>query len=307
MRITSIYFCLVITLALLGEAIAGPLEDCMLQRNAGKYREAVSFGEQAVSIDKESMPAWYCLGDSWGRMGFVPPAISALTNGLAVAKRDFDRMKIYYRIGEILHDSGNDPKAELEAWTRCIELAVKIEDPKTRITAMHQRAILLAEAGEVDKAIAEYTALEALLKGDKRWSVVMNNLAALYVKKKQYTNAFGVINRAIQEDMKAGDKANLYNHQASLGYIELLNKNYRAASIRLLSTYESATKDKYKDDRFWASINRYLSEMYLALGNIDKAKYHAAEGLKYQPSDQKPSTKEPPKKGSSKRTESGRH
>lgn len=295
---------LIISLVLPCISVAASPDECIALRNSGKYREAVRAGEDAVAMDRGNMSAWYCLGDSWALMGSVRPAVSSLANALKVAQKDYDKMKIYYRIGEILNNVAGEEMAALEAWTQCTALAVKTEDTKVRILAMQQRAILLDKTGKIDQSISEYITLGDLLKGDNRHPVVLNNLAALYIKKKQYGKAADVLGQAVQEDRKAGNKLNLYYHQASLGYTYLQAGNKRPAYSLLTEIYQSATTDKYKDARFWVMINHYMSEMYLAIGDYKKAKLHAAEAAKFQ-LEEKPLIN-PPKEGITKHVESKR-
>lgn len=275
-----------ILIVVLFQPIAGIAENdaekCVRLRDAGRYCEAVLAGEAAAGMEKGNLSAWFCLGDSWARMGgHLPQAISALSNALVTAQRDYDRMKVYYRIGEVLEGVSGEEKALLEAWTQCARLAAATEDRKTLMTAKKMRARYLDETGNRIGAIAEYAELVQLMGTDSRRAIVLNNKAALHLKLGQLNEAEKDLKTAVAVDEAAKDTENRLWHRASLGYVYAQQGRMGEAMKTLIDAHNEAVKHGKMDDRFWYTIHTYMSEAYIKGGYFQQGKEHAALAEKY--------------------------
>ncbi len=246
----------------------GAINDCFNYLIAQDYQDAITAGQQAVSLYPNSFSANICLGRAYYRTGQLNLALNSFKKAAMYATSRQDLATVYNWLGETYRDKGDLDNA-LFYDEKSLRLEIELGDKKSEANDLNNMAEIFTKKGEFDKALSYYEK-SLSLSSEKGKAATYNNIGVIYYYEKEYPKAVDYLKKAIKIYTRYGNY-----HESGIIMLNLGNI-YREARDFDNSYYylqEGLKMVKKVGDKYWEAIGYgYLGWYFRDKGNKKLAK-----------------------------------
>ncbi|MES2265821.1 MAG: ATP-binding protein [Bacteroidota bacterium] len=216
------------------------------------YYEGYATGKNRAYLNFEALGDYtYRMGMIMYKKGHYPLALNYFKDSYKYFKNSGDSFVFFYRRQELLDNFGI-----------CFS---RMRQPDSALVYFKKALALIDENG------SKYPDRKLHLESAK--GVIYGNMADIYIQKKNYNQAAGLLKKSIAINLKSGYD----NHDAQFSEIKLgqiyLNLNEQDSLLNLLSKIRNQL-DSVKNEEAEADYNRLLGNYYEQKGNLRQALTH---------------------------------
>lgn len=190
---------------------------------------------------------------------------------LAEKSNPKDALTSYVNLALVFKNIGNEEK-KLEYTKKAYNLASKHKDTTVQITALNLMGIHEKNEGNFELALTQFEEalrLSRIVGQIKRQSEILNNMANVFFKKKEYNKGFELFNQAMEISKTNGTYSSIANGYHTLAmncfFVERFKEAEKAA--------EKALEYSFLDENYGLIMESYsaLAEIAYANGNNEHA------------------------------------
>jgi predicted ATPase len=255
----------------------------------GNYKDALKLCTEALDLIKgeeciEVSMALNQIGQVYFLMGEFDKAIENYRKGLKIAEREGNRRhqaNCLNNIGFIHHQRGDYDHA-IEDYKRSLIIREDINDQSGYAESLRNVGRAYSEIGQPDLALDHYNKAVEISEriGDLRsLGEALNNIGVLLDDQLDSDGAYNHFEKCFLIKKKIGDQEGIATGLLNLGLVCKRRKDYNQAIEFYMRS--KAILEKI-DARWWLGEScNYITEAYIALGDLNKAMEYAKLGLKY--------------------------
>jgi tetratricopeptide (TPR) repeat protein len=245
------------------------IDACSNFLKAGDYKKAIEFGKLAVQKYPENPAAYYCLAETYYKVGELNLAYVNMKKAESLTNNKEDLMHIYNRIGLIMSNMGNLDDAVLYFMKSLIS-AKELNNIDMQASILNNIANVYNSKGELDKALSYLEESLSLQTNENEKAATYNNIANIYSGKGDYQKAIQYFQKAIEIAEKYGDYRGVSSVKLNLGNTYREMKDYENAEKYLSEGLEGVKK---VGDKYWEATGyEYLGRLYRDKGDKKTAK-----------------------------------
>ncbi|MDX2414465.1 MAG: tetratricopeptide repeat protein, partial [Bacteroidales bacterium] len=220
----------------------------------------------------------YALADIYKKIGFYGRSMEKCLEGLRIYKnlRDTSGLSDIYNCMGSLYKYQEEIGKSIEYYGKSLELSIAKSDSGGMAQAYNNIGVVHRESGNNELAQDYYLRAIYLrkLKGDseKNLAITYNNLALIYLEKKEYIKAYDYIMQSLDIHTNEGYKRGIASQYQSLGkyydltgYTDLAIENYLIAFDMFIELGRLA---------YLKNITATISDIYSRIGEFEKAYYY---------------------------------
>ncbi|MFN3478807.1 MAG: tetratricopeptide repeat protein [Thermodesulfovibrionales bacterium] len=259
-------------LCTVSDGLAQPeVDNCFNYRDAGDYQRAIAAGKMAVRLYPKNAAAYFCLGDSYVRIGEFNRSLDYIKQAERLATSKDDLRVIYNRLSLIYSKKGDLDNAFFY-FSKELSLSRELGNKKGEAAALSNIGGIYWKKGELDKALQYYEESLKIQTDEKEKASTLNNIALIHSTKGDYEKAIKYLKDAIETGIRVGDYHGAAIRMLNLGNIYRETKDFSRAEEYLQEGLKRILKI---GDKYWeATAYTYLGGLYRDKGDIQRARQY---------------------------------
>lgn len=268
-----------LALVLAGGLSVGFGNECMrVLYEEGNPNKALEVGMQMLKRNKNDFQTIWCTADALIMIEKYDIALEASKAMLAVAKKDYEKMIAYKKLGDVYLKLGQYDNATFH-YLESLSLAEKLGDKRMYVASLTGLADVNAQIGKLESAIDIYKGLVNKTDDPRDKALLLLNLSNLYAKAEDLNSAIGSLKQAIELREEVGDLREAGEYMVYLAELYRRNKEYDLARR---TVFEGLNKVK-KEGAERAELLAYkiASHLFFETGNYKQSLEYAYKTIDY--------------------------
>ncbi|WP_035383870.1 tetratricopeptide repeat protein [Ferriphaselus sp. R-1] len=223
-------------------AHADATDICFNYYNAQDYARAENEARallQRGGLDRVGeMLAHLCLGKALSAQGRARDALPAFQQLEALSQSTKELVAAYVWLGSVYQGVGDLDRAELYD-RRALKAARELGDKSLEASMLSNLGLVAQARGDTERALALYQESLALQSDGAKKPTILNNMAVIYLDRKDYAKAVTKLRQAIEINRKNGDAHSLARYQLNLGDVLRRQGKLKDAEKELTAGYNA--------------------------------------------------------------------
>ncbi len=252
--------------------------------NAGELEEAKEYANKLVEKYPKDPRSYLSLGIINSLSGHISEAFENLKKaGKYIEKIEDDEenqrflLKLYSYLGSVSIQLGNMEEAQMYL-LKSLELAEKLGDKKSKVDALVNIGLIYGRNQDYKNAEEIYKKAIELTNSEDERDVIYNNLAHIYMKKKEPDKAIEYFKKSVEIAERIGNKRRAGELMLNLGMAYAMIGNLENAKKYLDEGLELA---KQTGNKFWEAMGyRYVGHYNVITGNLEEGRNYLWKSYK---------------------------
>ena len=267
-----------------GDKIPEEFELMVNYADIGNIEKAKEYANKLVEKYPKDPRSYLSLGIINSLSGHISEAFENLKKaGKYIEKIEDDEenqrflLKLYSYLGSVSIQLGNMEEAQMYL-LKSLELAEKLGDKKSKVDALVNIGLIYGRNQDYKNAEEIYKKAIELTNSEDERDVIYNNLAHIYMKKKEPDKAIEYFKKSVEIAERIGNKRRAGELMLNLGMAYAMIGNLENAKKYLDEGLELA---KQTGNKFWEAMGyRYVGHYNVITGNLEEGRNYLWKSYK---------------------------